>query len=668
VEEETERAAILEDAAALKKAAVDCLHPENPVTSSATACGRDYFSRPSAPEYESEEDANERAQIMQDLKALKQAAMDYLHPEIPVVTTDATACGRNYFTRYSAPEQETLKEADERAQVLKDLEQLKQAAAAYLHPERPVVTTDSMACGRNYFTRTSAPDQLTLEEADERAQILADAAALKMSARDYMHPELPVVTSDSAACGRNYFTRASAPEQESLEDAEVRAQILEDAMAFKQLAMDYMHPELPVVVYATVNGRNYFSRVSGPEYESLEDAEARVQVMEDLKAFKKLAVDFLHPERSVEATDATAFGRNYFNRSSAPELVSMDEAEERAAIMAELKALQQNAVDYLHPELPVVVYATVTGRNFFSRPSALEQESVDEAEERARIMQDLKALKQAAVEYLHPELPVVTTGPTACARNFYSRPSATEYETLEEAEERAQIMADLEALKQAAVDYLHPELPVVGAAACARNYFTRPSAPEYETAEEAEERAQIMADLKALKQAALEYMHPELPAVTTDATACGRNYFGRASAPEYETLEEVEERSQIMADLKAFKKAAVEYLHPELPVEATDAAACGRNYFNRPSSALHYQMIHTFPPHDDDTSEHHHEHIDHFGMDEEMELFADLREELAAAPIEQNRSKFVAGSDVGSNLSRSPSSVMLFGMDDSGYD
>jgi len=53
-----------------------------------------------------------------------------------------------------------------------------------------------------------------------------------------LHPEVPVVTSDPTACGRNYFTRASAPQTDSekVEDAgyeqielgeEVREQLLD---------------------------------------------------------------------------------------------------------------------------------------------------------------------------------------------------------------------------------------------------------------------------------------------------------------------------------------------------------------------------------------------------------------------------------------------------------
>ena len=41
-------------------------------------------------------------------------------------------------------------------------------------------------------------------------------------------------------------------------------------------------------------------------------------VLDEAAALKKLAIDYMHPEIGVTATDATAFGRNYFNRASAP--------------------------------------------------------------------------------------------------------------------------------------------------------------------------------------------------------------------------------------------------------------------------------------------------------------------------------------------------------------
>jgi predicted RNA-binding protein with PIN domain len=241
-----------------------------------------------------------------------------------------------------------------------------------MHPELPVAVTDSAATARCYFDRVSAPDVESLDEAEARAQILADAAALKKLAKDYMHPELPVAVTDSAATARCYFDRISAPEVESLDEAEARAQIFADVTTLKKLTKDYMHPELPVAVtdiYATA--RCYFDRISAPEVESHDEAEARAQILADAALLKKLAKDYMHPELPVSVTDSAATARCYFDRISAPEVESLDEAEARAQVLADAAALKKLAKDYMHPELPVVVtdiYATA--RCYFDRPSA----------------------------------------------------------------------------------------------------------------------------------------------------------------------------------------------------------------------------------------------------------------------------------------------------------
>ena len=50
---------------------------------------------------------------------------------------------------------------------------------------------------------------------------------MKKLAVDYMHPEIGVTSDDGAAFGRNYFTRASAPEME-MEDVEESAPSAEE--------------------------------------------------------------------------------------------------------------------------------------------------------------------------------------------------------------------------------------------------------------------------------------------------------------------------------------------------------------------------------------------------------------------------------------------------------
>jgi uncharacterized protein (DUF2236 family) len=391
------------------------MHPEVGVTSTDGACfGRNYFNRLSAPETEEDEYADERAEILAEAAALKKSAMDYMHPEVGVSATDPTLFGRNYFNRYSAPETEDVEEAEEHARILAEAAALKKSAAAYMHPEVGVTSTDGACFGRNYFNRLSAPEMEEDEYADERAEILAEAAALKQLAVDYMHPEIGVTATDPTLFGRNYFNRPSAPDTEDVEEAEERARILAEAAALKKSAAAYMHPEVGVSVSdATVFGRNYFNRPSAPETEDVEEAEERSRVLAEAAALKKLAVDYMHPEVGVTSTDGACFGRNYFNRPSALETEDEELAEERAEIMAEAAALKKLAVDYMHPEVGVTATdPTVFGRNYFNRYSAPGAEKPKKAaveEETPESSQDIVAVKNLAAAVKGANLPSTKT-------------------------------------------------------------------------------------------------------------------------------------------------------------------------------------------------------------------------------------------------------------------
>merc|ERR1711957_765610 len=193
-----------------------------------------------------EVDLSERLMILNEMKQLKALATAFLHPEAPV-SVHPTSFGHGFFSHPSALEQENVAVAEEQAHCLKDVESLKTAAFHYLPPEVAVITTDVNASGRNYFSRPSAIEQEDMEASEERAQILVDAMALKQTACDYAHPEISVTTTDVNASGRNYFSRPSAPVQEDMEESEEHIQVLADAMALKQTACDYAHPEISIV-------------------------------------------------------------------------------------------------------------------------------------------------------------------------------------------------------------------------------------------------------------------------------------------------------------------------------------------------------------------------------------------------------------------------------------
>ena len=560
----------------------------------------------------------------------------------------------------------------ERLRVLDDARKLKQLAEAFLYPERPVVTASETAYARNYFHRASAPEVEVQQDCD---LILKDAAAFKKLAVDYAHPELPVVTTDATTCGRNYFDRASAPEKESLEEVEDHEHILEDSMDLKKFAAEYAHPESGVVTTdETTYSRNYFGRASAPELTSTEEAAECARIIDDMEALKKLAVEYLHPKRSVITTDETACARNYFDRASAIE--REDDAAERDLIMADMMHLKKFAIDFAHPELGVVTTdETAYGRSYFGRASAPEQMCTEKAEEYDRFLADAMDLKKFAAEYAHPESGVVTTDETTYSRNYFGRASAPELTSTEEAAECARIIDDMEALKKLAVEYLHPERSVITTdeTACARNYFDRASAIERE--DDAAERDLIMADMMHLKKFAIDFAHPELGVVTTDETAYGRSYFGRASAPEQMCTEKAEEYDRFLADAMDLKKLAVEYAHPELGLVTTDPAACGRNYFVRASARGHNFISTTREESikfiDEEVEEDHYLdecdfHYGNFAIDEEM--VTDMKYQIHSL-LDHSHSSFRSVEEVqapmdkeeAGKLSRSPSSVMLFG-------
>ena len=151
---------------------------------------------------------------------------------------------RAWGRMHGSPDTEEDEYADERAKILAESLALKNYAKAWRHPELGVLDSDPTSFGRNYFNRASAPDTEDMEGAAECARVLADAKALKSNAVDFMHPEVGVTTTDGTACGRNYFDRASAPDVEEIEDE--RASILAEAAAHKKQAIDYRHPEVGV--------------------------------------------------------------------------------------------------------------------------------------------------------------------------------------------------------------------------------------------------------------------------------------------------------------------------------------------------------------------------------------------------------------------------------------
>lgn len=398
------------------------------------------------------------------------------------------------------------------------------------------------------------------DDIEEKMIILADAFNLKLLAQNYLHPEDKIAS--NGISGRCYFDRASAHEVVSKEEADEYAKILSDAKALKKVAEGYLNPELAICeADPVVFGRNYFA----PD----DEGEERAKILMEATMLKRHASNYLHPETKVTNADATAFGRNYFDRFSSAEVLSKEEADERAEILADAVALKKQAKDYSCPEAPIHVDPTAYGRNFFTADSEVDEE------ERAQVLYEASILKQLATNYQHPEVKVETSDASLFGRNYFSRSDAAEFISKEEAEERAEILADADALKKQAMNYSCPEAPInVDATTYGRNFFTIDSDSEVDE----EERAQILAEASLLKQVATNYQHPEVKVETSDASLFGRNYFSRSSATEPISLDEANEREEILADAVALEKEAKYYSCPEDPINV-DSTAYGRNFF-----------------------------------------------------------------------------------------
>merc|ERR1712007_127213 len=92
------------------------------------------------------EEAEERAMALADAVALKKLAVDYMHPELGVVTSDPTANARCYFDRASTP-----REAESTSYV-------KEAAQTYTKKAPKVVETPVVKLGTSPKTLTDRTD------------------------------------------------------------------------------------------------------------------------------------------------------------------------------------------------------------------------------------------------------------------------------------------------------------------------------------------------------------------------------------------------------------------------------------------------------------------------------------------------------------------------------
>ena len=337
------------------------------------------------------------------------------------------------------------------------------------------------------------------------------------------------------------------------------ASILAEAAALKKVAVDYHHPEVTIQsVDPSCFGRNYFNRRTDPDVRDLVEQEL---ILADNSTLKKLATDYHCPEAGIESVDQSCFGNNFFNRSSPNE----DDTEERKKVLDEATALKKIASAFQHPENTVVSSDPNSfGSNLFSRPSAPEETDFDDTR---NVLADAAAFKKIAADYHHPEIGVASTDPACFGRNCFNHMDGDE--SIDD-NERKVLLAEASALKKLAVDFHHPEVVVesVDPTCFGRNYFKSAQVVDAD-------REQVLADVAALKELVTEYYHPEVGVESVDSTCFGRNYFNSLDSDR-----NIDERKTIFAEASALKKIATDYHHPEVGVESVDSTYFGRNYFN----------------------------------------------------------------------------------------
>ena len=81
--------------------------------------------------------------------------------------------------------------------------EMKERISWYHHPSTPL-KVDPVSSGRNYFGRASAPEQMSVEDADDMAECLAAAATMKETVSWFHHPSTPLKV-DPASSARKYF-------------------------------------------------------------------------------------------------------------------------------------------------------------------------------------------------------------------------------------------------------------------------------------------------------------------------------------------------------------------------------------------------------------------------------------------------------------------------------
>ena len=191
-----------------------------------------------------------------------------------------------------------------------------------------------------------------------------------------------------------------------------------------------------------------------------------------------------------------------------------------------------------------------------------------------------------------------------------------------------------------------------------RCYFDRASAPEQLDKDEADAMAEALADAEALKERAQWHGSKRHLPVTTNGNA-GRSYFDRASAPEQLEKDEADAIADALADAEALKERAQWHCHPSSPL-VVDSMCKARNYFDgKDTSEVSSRRVRGESKMDQFDFEVEGIDID-TANDQALMKSALVKSALGAVRHQEDDSAATGTPEKEGNLSRSPSSVMLF--------
>ncbi|GMI04365.1 hypothetical protein TrLO_g9665 [Triparma laevis f. longispina] len=406
----------------------------------------------------------------------------------------------------------------------------------------------------------------------------------------------------------------------------------------------------------------------------------RAEALAAVREMKEVVAWFHHPSAPIKVTAPPA--RCFFERASvvltclnetdatAPKGVidveGAEEQEERREALAAAAKMRETVSWYTNPSQPLKVSPFAIASAASTVPTFLNEvdstapkgivdvDGADEQEERRQILATAAEMKKIASWYLHPSQPLETS-PMASARCYFDRASAVEQETKENADDRAEALEAAKEMSKVVSWFTNPSQPVeVSPMASAHCTF---SDKDMNSKEEADERAEILEDCKQLSKVASWFSNPSQP-IEVSPFASAKCAFSNAR----ETKEKADARAEAIEAVKEISKITSWFTNPSQPVEVS-ATASARNFFTRSTAKQTSEPIRTIRTRGESA-------MDMFDMDMEdsnssfvsgLSIDTDQGQEKNLA-VEEDHG--VEGSDKEGNLSRSPSSVALFGLGD----